>query len=81
MRIGLGEKNPFDEVEAQTFEKSEEEVIKGLNILILTVIVSIIAFCIFFSIILFCKIKKRKIILNSQSQNDFCVDAESLASS
>ena len=51
MRIGLGEKNPFDEVEAQAFKGGEEEVVKDLNILMMTVIVSIIGFCVLFSII------------------------------
>ena len=62
MRIGLGEKNPFDVIEAQTFVGEEEEVVKGLNIIILTVIASIFGFCVLFSIICLCKIKKRRSI-------------------
>ena len=62
MRIGLGEKNPFDVIEAQPFVGEEEEVVKGLNIIILTVIASIIGFCVLFSIICLCKIKKRRSI-------------------
>jgi hypothetical protein len=81
LRIGLGEKNPFDEVEAQAFKGGEEEVVKDLNILMMTVIVSIIGFCVLFSIIYYCKTKKRRSISYSQSHYNYQVDAQSLASS
>ena len=58
MRIGLGEKNPLDKIEAQVFEEEiEEKTLDGRNIILITVISSIIVFCLIFGVIFYFKKK------------------------
>jgi len=54
LRIGLGEKNPSDEI-SETLA-NEEKIVKGLNVL-LVVTLSIVGFFLIFSLICCCRRK------------------------